>query len=228
MTTQPNASSSNRVGFRGLNKISTGMFRNLPTLWPDRMMVKLKYMDIINTSLSITSGSLTNIAYRTNSLYDPLVATAPEQPLAGFAELAAMYNSYRVHAVNVTANIQSTSGNIPILVVMTHCINNTPPSSYAQALQSCGNPYSVWGQCGLGVGNSSLDLDNYVKLSKLVGENVVNTDNDYSSACTTNPVKQTFCIISYATAVASATFNLVPVVQLEFWAEFFTRGYEIS
>lgn len=230
VATQKNASSSTRFpNSRGANRISTGLFRNLPTLWPDRMMMKMRYLDTTNTSINITpAAGLASVVYRTNSLYDPLTSTSAEQPVAGFTEMATLYAYYRVHSCKITVNAISTSGTYPTLAVVSHSNNNVVPSSYYTALESIGNPYTVWANVTTAYGGS-VDLDNYVKLDKLVGQRVVNTDDDYASLCTTNPAKSTYGIVTFGSYVLpAATYNIVPVIQLEFWAEFYGRDFEYT
>lgn len=231
VTKNANSSSATRYPPRSMNKISTHIYRNLPTLWPDKTLIKMKYVDTNSITLTFAQNSQVpqTLRYRVNSLYDPNIATALEQPIAGFAELAAMYTSYRVHAAKMSVRAESASGSVPTLAVCTLANQNNFPSTYLQTLASIGNPYTVWDMMGLGVGASGLTLENYCKMDKLAGTKNISTDMGYSSAVTTNPLYQLYGFVTMSPTFATgAGYSVAIVIEIEFWAEFFGREVEFS
>lgn len=224
-----NNSGSTQTG-KYLNKVSTGLFRNQPTLWPDKFMTKMKYVDQNNLYYGgpQTASSPVNFVYRVNSLYDPATSVTGENVMAGFNELAAMYDNYRVHAVKTIVDIQNTTAS-PIVAVHTYSANNSPPTNLANLMGTTGNPYSVWGTAGLNSANASIHLENYVGLRKLVGSKTLDYDADYAGLNNANPTKQLFGYLSVTNANPTATaltFSLV--IQIEFWCEWYGRQTEIT
>lgn len=230
-TKNPGTSSTARFSSRSLNRISTGRFRDLPTLWPDRFMCKLKYVDSTLTTIQIAAniGGPIMLNYRVNSLYDPNVAISAEGVIAGYTELSQMYSYYRVHAAKLNCTMESGSGTQTTLVVSGFDVSNNPPASYTAMQRSIGNPYVVWGLMGLGLGNSGTTLENYCKLDKLLGSRMVTTEKDLAASVTTNPVTQLFCFIAISPPSAPAqTYQITPIVEIEFWAEFYGRDFEYA
>lgn len=231
VTTSRTSNSANRVGGDGLDKISTGRFRNLPTLWPDRFMCKMKYLDTVNTTLTIGQSQQTAFTtYRVNSLYDPLVTTSSEQNVAGFSEMAAMYTNYRVHAAKFTVNIVPNANNNQGAIAYCGFSATTPGivagSSYTAVLNSLGNPYTVWSMLAAQAGQAT-NLENYVGMKKLAGSIVANTDDDYASVANTNPAKPLYGLVLVSVpVVTTAAVSFTSVVEIEFWAEFYGRQYE--
>lgn len=214
-----------------MNQISTHVYRNLPTLWPDKTMIKMRYVDTANPVISFAQAQIAPITvrYRVNSLYDPNILVALEQPIAGFSELAEMYTSYRVHAAKINVRAESASGNVPTLAVCSFSPQLNFPTALSSTLTSIGNPYTVWDMMGLGVGASGLHLENYVKLDKLAGTKNINTDMGYSSATSTNPVYQLYGWVTFAPPYAApSAYSIGVVVEIEFWAEFFGREIEFA
>lgn len=194
-------------------------------------MIKLRYVDTANPSISFAQAQTGSISlrYRINSLYDPNILTAIEQPIAGFSELAEMYTSYRVHAAKMSVRAESASGNVPTLSVCTLSPQLNFPTTVSANLASIGNPYTVWDIMGLGVGNSGVHLENYCKLDKLAGTKNINTDMGYSSAVTTNPVYQLYGWVGFTPQFAApSAYTVAVVVEIEFWAEFFGRETEFA
>lgn len=231
VTTQPTSTLSGQVSARGLNRISYGRFRDLPTLWPDKMLVKLKYFDTVNytTQFTTTGSLLYNVQYRLNSVYDPLFATAAEQNVAGYLELAQMYSRFKVHASKFTSNIVNGSGTSPVLAVFNASPTLNVESGYGNLLLSCGNPYTVWANIGLGVGLGSQSLDMYVKNKKVLGSEMYDTDNDYSSLTTGNPALPIYGNFSLSIPVLpTQTFTVYFVNQIEYYVEFYGRDTELN
>lgn len=196
-------------------------------------MVKMKYMDTINSQFSFTNaggGTPINIVYRANSLWDPNYATSSEAAMAGFLEFSQMYTAYRVHAVKMTATLIGSinAGNTVPVAVINYSTTGGVTSTYPSLLASTGNPYAVWDLIPYTGGNPTV-LDNYVSIKKLVGSTAVTYDDDYSGPSTGNPGKVVYAIFSCGCPNAPAsTFTVNYIVQIEFWAEWFGRPVETN
>lgn len=233
VTNSRTSNSANRVGARGLTKISTGRFRDMPTLWPDRFMMKMKYTDSVNTVVTIATGTQSNsVTYRANSLYDPLLTTANEQPIPGFTEMASMYGNYRVHATKITTNCVP-NGTDTAGTLFTCGFSRFPPgftasSSYSYVLASIGNPYTTWALVGAQAADP-VNLENYVSQKKLVGARTVVTDDDFAAGVAANPAGTTYAYVVVALpANATANTSYTIITELEFWAEFYGRDFELA
>lgn len=194
-------------------------------------MIKMRYVDTANPVINFAQAQIApqTVRYRVNSLYDPNIIVALEQPIAGFSELAEMYTSYRVHAAKISVRAESASGNVPTLAVCSFSPQLNFPTALSSTLTSIGNPYTVWDMMGLGVGASGLHLENYVKFDKLAGTKNINTDMGYSSATTTNPVYQLYGWVTFVPPYAApSAYSIGVVVEIEFWAEFFGREIEFA
>lgn len=220
-------------GSRAYNRISTGISRT-PTIWPDRQMCKMRYVD--SSTPSVTSNTPNNgyclvVNYRVNSLYDPQVAIASEQALAGFAEMSQMYNKYRVHAVKVTVDLQSTTS-APLTILWNYANESAGATTYATMMNLIGNPYSTWATCasaaGTQLGSQAAHIENYCKISKIVGTTNVATDTSYSGTSNTNPYNEVFGTLYIGSGIATAQLSYCPIVQLEFWCEWYDRDLEIT
>lgn len=230
VTNSRTTNSANRVGGNGLNRLSVGKFRDLPTLWPDKFLCKMKYQDTVNTYLTVSSGSyIAVVNYRVNALYDPLLTTAAEQPLPGYNELANMYGYYRVHAAKITANIAPVSNGTLLGVAGFAKAGSSlaANSTYAALLQTTGNPFVVWGMCA--PGGNPLNLETYVGMKKLAGSVVADTEDNYASAVNNIPNTQLFGYVAVGFPGAAASGITVTVVtEIEFWCEFYGRDFEYS
>lgn len=233
VTNSRTSNSANRVGAGGLSRISVGRFRDLPTLWPDKMMMKLKYYDTVNTTLTVGSSTYTAyIPYRVNSLYDPLLSTALEQPIAGYAELANMYQNYRVHAAKMTSNAVPNGSDAAGALFTTGFSRNGPAiggtSTYATVLNSLGNPYVVWALIGAQAADP-VNLENYCSMKKIVGSNAMTFDDDFAGGYNSNPTATIYGYVAISLPTTpSAAVVFTVVTEIEFFCEFYGRDHEIA
>lgn len=96
---------------KGKGKLSIAKART--TVLPDKMIVKLPYVDYTNYTLTGGAGGAKK--YCLNSIYDPEPGTINDQPM-GFDEWGKFYSRYRVFKVDYEATILNlgvnTSGGI--------------------------------------------------------------------------------------------------------------------
>lgn len=201
-------------------------------MWPDRMLMKLRYVDTTNTAIS-TPASLVpfNVGYRLNSPFSPRTAVVTADIPPGYNEMITLYQNYRVHAVKVTVDIENLSTALPLTAIYTMApsLPNGGITTYGEMLEVIGNPYVVWGTSGIASGQCHIHLESYVKLEKLVGQRTVSTDNDYAALFNAIPVKVllgNLYIKNPGTTAASVTCGLI--VQIEFFCEFYGRITDVN
>lgn len=228
-------SSSASTGNRYLNFVSVGKFNNLPTLFPDKMLVKLKYTDNINYAISQSSALTVQTGYRLNSVFSPSLSNSTQQTVPGFYDLSQIYNSYRVHATKMTCDIENInsyngSASVGFLVLCTMTPEAQPAYSPATQLQSLGNPYTVWANLGLGGSEGGRAvLENYVSLQKLWGSSSQKIDNDFAASTAGSPAQLLFGYV-YLIPLKSGTttINATQIITLDFWVEFYNRQFELT
>lgn len=236
VTTVSDSTYAHQTGQRWLNMMSTGSFKDTPTMWPDRMMVKLRYLDRVN--LRIDQGSSTtvpyNVGYRLNSPFSPRTAVTTQDIVAGYSEMASLYQNYRVHAVKITVDVENLSVALPLTGVLTlsPTLPNGIVATYSDMLSLVGNPYTVWASASSSNGNPKLHLENYVKLEKLLGQKSVSTDEEYAAAVNAIPVKVllgNLYLRSPPTATSlSAPLQFSQINQIEYYCEFYNRITDVN
>lgn len=228
VTRTRDSNSSNRVGAAGLSKISTGRFMDMPTLWPDRLMVKLKYTDFVTSTITVGHGGYTGgVVYQVNSLTYPLYGGA-SPTYAGIQALSMMYNRFRVHAAKVTTTLvaQTTpmaTGALAVSIFTPFSSYNPSTSPYTQVAAYVGDPYTVWAELPSTQTQPTV-LENYVGMRKLSGCIGYSVENKYegiftNAALPTNPM---LCTVLVSQPNTSSSDNVYSVVnQIEFWAELY-------
>lgn len=220
VTTSRTTNSANRVGGDGLDRISTGRFRNLPTLWPDRFMCKMKLTFSQDYMLPSNQQSYIRV----------FVANGLETPssVPGYAELGGLYKYNLVHATKHTVTTTVDGNNTNGLLVTHGFLRNSPPwdsfTSHATLLNTLGNPYTVWSLLGSS-GKNAITLENYVSMSKLAGMDV-KTDADYAAQTNSEPFNRLFAYMSVSTPITqSAAIGFTQNLEAEFYMEFYGRNY---
>lgn len=69
--------------------------RRIPLLWPHSKVVKLRYSDIDNPIVSLSTETTGKVIYKLNSAYD-VNASLASTAMPGFTEYTNMYKNYRV------------------------------------------------------------------------------------------------------------------------------------
>lgn len=221
--------SANRVGGNGLNRISVGRYRDLPTLWPDRFMCKLK------GEVSYDN----NLGPNQYSYIIPFTPTAVDSTLhygsiAGYNELAALYGTYVVHAFNTTAQI-TFDGAPATAVLATLGYSATPlpftsATTHAQLMAATGNPYVVYGLIAQYT-NEPMTLINYCSTRKVKGNSNVGKENAFSASTAglaepTDSVEAWISVSVPTPLTAAIPFHAA--VQIEYYIEFYNRTFMSS
>lgn len=225
ITEHRESNSANRVSPRALTRISTGRFGDIPTLWPDRMMMKMKVPTSPNTVTINTGYTAAQLVYSVN------VATGNTPPFPGYNEMAQMYGYYKVHACNIKATIVpvSTVGQGSIALV-TYTGQNPSSStvSYGSLLASVGDPFTVWTMLPV-VPNKTKTMEDYVSFKKLLGSQVYTTDENYAAKVGQVPLKPLYGLVAIGVPTAvSSNVSYTVVVELEYFIEFYGRQFELQ
>lgn len=189
---------------------------------PDRIFVKLKYLD--ERSISAGAGSTAAHQYRGNSLYDPDFTGTGAQP-TGLDEYAAFYSQYTVLGSAISVTIVNNSTNSLNVTVWpdTDSSHTGETVSFKPELNpycrakfiSPGNAAAGWGQAR---------LKNYMATAKMFGipPSIVKGDPDYDGNDSSNPASPWYWVVS------AYDYNLQAIsvwmkVKMTFYAMFKER-----
>lgn len=208
----------------GLNKISVGMFKKMPTLWPDRFLCKMR--KVLSYS---TGGPFLLVRHQTaNCMYEPL---RDIQIPAGYNEVRDMYRMYNVRAVRTTITVQNINTTNPLVCVhVKRGIGATAPdpASLAEMMGLTGNPYCVWGTLGIaGSDAEKLVLTQYTSIDKIIGRDTSKTLEfavDTNEDGTGQPVKSVDAMTVMCNPnVASLRQDSYWWIEYEYYVEWFVR-----
>jgi len=203
-------------------KAASALTIRQPSGLPDRLRVKLKYNEGLTWSQA--AGALSANIYRSNSLFDPDLTGAGGQPYL-LDQWAALYGSYRVNGVKITAwfSMNGGGGFNSCMIGITHSPESTSFGSSGQELIQ-EQPYTR--KKFVKMGNSSVGqavVSSYMSTRKILGLTKVQAqDQDYAALVTTNSAKNWFshvwCFCPDGNGIAANS-----KVDLTFYVEFFGR-----
>lgn len=208
-----------------LSKIQTLVVRQPGAIMPDRLRVKLMFMD--QTVSVIGSGGAALFAsrrYRPTALYD-VDPTLGGTTIAGFTALSSLYGYYRVHASSIKlwfSNLDTGTAICCVCLPLNNDPGAAPGIGIIQSWQM--NPFTrqafMSGQGGL----DRCKVSNYVSVKKLVGTSAVKFDDSYAATVGSIPVNNVF----WAFAVISEdgttmTKGVSFQVRMTMYCEFYDR-----
>lgn len=183
-----------------------------PSLMPDTMYVKLKYVE--NTTR--TAASFSNV-FRLNGIYDPNLTGTGHQPM-GHDQWNNFYNEYQVYgsAINVRA-INSLTGNDSEVVLY--------PSSNSTALGVGDAKEQPYSKCRL-LGNSHsgkniISLKKYMSVSKYIGRDT--KPLAYSSPFGSDPTETIFWVITGRSLDSVSANNITLQVTIIYYVKLFNK-----
>lgn len=206
------------------NKIQSVVVRTPGVVVADKTYVKLHYMDTTSRVLAAPANPFGYIRYFANGLFDanPLILTSL---VPGFTELATLYEQYRVHGAKITVRFVNQEA-FPSVVVVWPTDQDQSASINQQYLQEmCGNYFARFRHLSSKGGMDRASITNYISFKKLIGTRNYNTDLNYSSLVSTNPLKLMYWNIgTYSMDNSNYTAANVPFeCRITFYAEFFNR-----
>lgn len=196
------------------NKINKMVVRG-PLSTPDRLLVKLKYAELIR----MTGLTAQSFVFRGNSCFDPNQSGVGAQP-NGFDEWSALYTRYRVFASKIKCNVVNQDAAAGAMFVLMPSDSLAP---IATINSTAGNAYVKTLVLGCATGNDKGVVSSYMSTKAMRGENISQED-DYSALTTANPAKQWYHILQVNSIDQSITSVDIGVfVEIVYYTEFFRR-----
>jgi len=196
---------------------SPGAFRQLTLVFPPRVKVKLRFNAFQLLSLAATTGA--NYRWRPTAAFDVDPALGGTS-MAGFAELAAYYATYRVYASTIFAAVSNTSTVSPIILIVTpYNADPTNAMSVSNIIASIENPYARTRDSGL-LGCPPTTVKSFMTTQKIFGDPAVFYDHNFSSLVTTIPTNNWFwnvAILAPATIATAISLHVNVDVDIEFF-----------
>lgn len=205
-------------------KIQTVRVRTPGVAVPDKMFVKLNYMDTTSRVLAAAGNPFGYVRYYSNGLFDanPLILTSA---VPGFTELAGLYEQYRVHAVKMTLRFCNQEAFPSVVVTWPTDVDQTGLISQQYLQEMCGNAFARFKHLSAKGGMDKGAIVNYISHKKLIGTRNYNTDVNYAAFTNANPARLMFMNIGvYSMDGSNYTAANIPFeVRLTFYAEMFNR-----
>jgi len=194
-------------------------YKSLSLVFPPRLPMKLKFWG--QQVMSLVAAQQVNYRWRPTGAFDIDPALGGTS-MAGFAECAAFYATYRVSKSTIKVTISNPSATIPV-TMMVLPMNADPTNAFSAAniIASVGNPYCKTKMLGL-LGSPPSVVTSTMTTRKIFGDSEVLFDHNFTSLVTTVPANNWFWnLCLYAPAVIATT--LVATVEITVDIEFYDR-----
>lgn len=180
---------------------------------PDRLRTRLKYWINPVISLAVNTTGVQNFTpTAAQDIGGSLSGTMPP----GFAELAALYRTYRVLGSKIKVEAINTSNNSAIRVgvlPVNHDPGLSPTPGWVTAAVE--QKYSV-SKMIAGTGSPVVKITNRMTTERIYGTSAVLTDDNFSSLVTGTPINNWFWIVYY---YSFATIPVATPLILNIWIE---------
>jgi len=198
-----------------------GTFRQLSLVFPPRMPMKLKFWQA--NSISLAASLSGNYRWRPSAAFDIDPALGGTS-MAGFAEMAGFYSTYRVAKSSIKVTVSNPSATIPVTcIVLPMNADPTNAFSTANVVASMGNPYAKARVLGL-LGSPATVINSNMTTAKIFGDSEVFFDHNFTSLVTTVPANNWFwnlCLYAPAFIATAITVVVEIVVDCEFYDRIF-------
>lgn len=214
-------------GYRKRNrytKIQSVKVRSPGAICGDRTFVKLIYYDQLNSILTNNGNNYAYIRYQPSAAYDvnPSLGTTA---MSGFAELAALYNKYRVHAskISVLLSNQEDFGVTAMVLPLNVDPGSSPSITTIQSYQM--QPFCTRRVLSSKGGQDKASFKKYMSSKKIIGSNSFKYEENYASAVNTIPADNWYWIIALTTMGGTyfTTKGVVYDVLITCYVEFYDR-----
>jgi len=206
-----------------MSKIQSITLRTPDTIMPDRLFTKLRFIDSQNVKF-YASATVNGFRYLSNAAFD-IDPTISGTSMAGFNEMGAFYQRYRVHASKMVIRLCNLDPINPA-VVWSLPLNTDPGIGIirSQAQAFIMNPFSKSRVISAMGGSDRTILKNYISTKKLVGAREVDFDIAYSASIAANPSLLTWWSVGAYTMDANnwsagtgVAFEFVMTQYIEFY-----------
>lgn len=198
---------------------SPGQFRRMALVFPPRMLAKLKFIAYQSFNLAATTG--VNYRWRPSAAFDVDPALGGTS-MAGFAELAGFYSTYRVWASQIKATVSNPSTTLPItLIVVPLNADPTNAMTVPNIIASSEQPYAKSRETGL-LGSPPVRITSQMTSQKIFGDPMALFDHNFTALVSTVPGNNWFwnvCVLA-PNFVATA---IQVFVEVEVDCEFYDR-----
>lgn len=218
-----------KKNYKGKRKQKYGSIQSVHIRRPgvvvaDRTYIKFHYMDTTSRLLAAAGNPYGYIRYYANGLFDanPLILTSA---IPGFTELASLYEQYRVHGAKITIRFVNQETFPSVVVIWPTDQDQTALITQQYLQEMCGNAFAKFRHVSSKGGMDRGVLSAYISFKKLVGTANYNTEADYASVTSTNPVKLMYWNIgTYSMDNSNYTAANVPFeCRITFYAEMYNR-----
>lgn len=191
---------------------------------PDKLMVKLCYYD---QSFTINNSGLgfANLRYVINSVYDPDPISL-SNGILGYSQLAAIYNSYRVHAIKYDIDFVNRDNDVVPTVYVAPLPawtidpgqNTTDNNNYIMTA------YAKSKGLGVSGGMDRCKLKGYISMRKLFGSDQVKYSGDFASAINNSPALKGYMVVgAYCSNNDTFTAGISGEIRIIYYTEFYNR-----
>ena len=187
---------------------------NSPSMLPDNVMVKLKYVDFIKMT---NVAGLGTYRFHLNSAFDPdAVALGGTQPM-GYDQWTQFYNHYQVSASSIRCQILAPDTNVTGFAI--YPSNNiTAATSYAQAREQ---PYSKHCWVTNQASSQSSIVRNYMKVKKFEGRSIDSVN--FAAPISGNPSSLRYWQLVLQSTSGTDISDIIVDVLIVYYVKFFRR-----
>lgn len=205
---------------------------------PDRMFVKLRYIDNDQNEINIPQNDAFGIRRLSgNNIYDPDLNTG-NYGVLGYTEWSNFYNKYRVHAskIRVTFAQRSTQGQVNenhrfrCTVLPLDLSSNPSTLNFfkGQPMQQYAKTREISAIVG---GHNQITISNYMSMCKFEGSMAPKYDISFAatthgSATNQSPQNQFYWFIIVASLdgnLTTAGYDLGCTVSIDYYVEYYSR-----
>lgn len=216
-----------------------------PTLWPDRTVAKLEYLDLDNVVAIEDATQATRFYYCMNNPYNPDLSGSTF--IAGLSEYSSQYYQFRVLATSCRVSVYAQPGQKPLIITLAPFADNTLDvpafrniSTSESVKQGAGNPYTRMKIIGANSTQSSGDVPTiyqYISMQKLLGSSSALTSDTYAGytggtggGTAIAPSNLTYWSLGVSTLDGTNVGDQGPLFQTKicYWVEFYSRIYQYS
>lgn len=191
-----------------------------PAIVPDIYMCKVKFTE--RRALTCTTGASNYEVYRLNSLYDPRYTVGGGQP-AGFDQLSALYDSYRVLAASYSVTFTTAgSGAGPNNI---ECAIAPSPDPFAGTETPEQTKMLPRGLFTISYPGDTQSLAGYIGNHELLGMNKQSYKGDSETGAlnTANPTKATYLNICFQPVDESSSASVFIYTTIVYYSMFYNR-----
>lgn len=182
--------------------------------FPDRMLVKMNYVEIAQPGLGDNTNLYQGITFQ-NSLFDPNASGVGHQPL-WFDQWANVYTNYRVKGWSYKITVENLS-NVTGWAGIRHQDIGSGENNKETFMERKDSRWVVLGP--IGSSRSIHYFKGYLDVAKTVGQTRldVNTDDQYMASWNANPTKKCWLATYMAGGTSSTPFRWT--CKLTYYAE---------